>query len=174
MEHPAPPGDPFAPSSFYLPELLHLRTIAGEDGQVDFLLIDQCVFGSPPVKPTMLLLIHARHCFDKARKMAGRGLCTHRGQPHASCQANQLRGRDERGRFRTGTAKQYPGDLGQFLTKGAVTFSLRYLAESSTPGEPVVEDLDVRIASFFVPLDPYSLDQGWGNYAYDYAPASAC
>ena len=56
LEHPAPPSDPGAPSSWFLPEVAHLRSL-GRPEAIDQVWIDQCMCGAVSVKPTVLLAV---------------------------------------------------------------------------------------------------------------------
>ena len=88
MEHPAPPFRPDAPSAWALPELAYLATMRG----VRSVLLDQCVFGAPSVKPTQLLTVHLPHLGDAIRASRNAGRCLHGPRAHETLEGLELDG----------------------------------------------------------------------------------
>ncbi len=160
MEHPAPPTwKPNAPSSFYLPELKWLRNL----GEAGFDIFDQCMLGAPSVKPTALLHANFPQVSDRIADMPNACRCD-RSHQHIA-----LIGRAEDGTFKTAPAKQYPGPMNHLLALSSVDFCKRRLL----PGEPSWDDFTgTDLAAFYVPLDPFCVDQQLGLYGADFSTSS--
>ncbi len=160
MEHPAPPTwKPNAPSSFYLPELKWLRNL----GEAGFDIFDKFMLGAPSVKPTALLHVNFPQVSDRIADMPNACRCD-RSHQHIS-----LIGHSEDGTFKTAPAKQYPGPMNHLLALSSVDFCKRRLI----PGEPSWDDFtDTELAAFYVPLDPFCVDQQLGSYGADFSASS--
>jgi len=161
VEHPGEPTwVPEAPSIWRSSFVLHLRDHLGV-GLLDF---DQCSAGADSRKPTCLMSVNLPQLCSAFRALPGRGFCTHGRQPHKAT----LKGLAADGTWRTAPAKQYPSDMCK--TAGiAITGFVTDRVVQPAPGSLL--ELPADTSPFFIPLDPYNLDQVLGAYGLDFANA---
>ena len=143
MEHPADPGEDPYPSIWNLPEMASLLEETG--GQVK--LIDQCRYGAPSMKPTMIGIFGF---YDDTRGLALERLrlrCNHHGQHQAV-----LKGRTEKGRpdFCTAAAQAYQPPLCAALAGVILEAFARMTKEGSGP-DPTGCQTSPSTASFGPP-----------------------
>ena len=105
---------------------------------VSITTFDQCTLGLPAKKPTCMLLLRLP---DTRRVLLSHG---HQGRCHHGHSHIQLKGRDEKGAFRTSVAKIYPPELNKALAVGI----LRFAALSDSPEGTAVDELPAE----FLPL----------------------
>ena len=144
MEHPARPSwRPSAPSSWLLPEMIHLTTLP----DVKMHYVDQCTMGTSYKKPTQLLSVNMPTLLHHIQGKAAGGRCNGLHK-HTS-----LMGRTSTGEFNTAVAKQYPSLLCNILAHAVLDFAASHL--SALAGCTGPEELEQDMRPFFVPLDPY-------------------
>lgn len=152
IEHPAHAAwRPGAPSSFLLPEMEWLSSLA----DVILSTIDQCMFGAPLVKPiTQAISV-----------MPNQGRCD------KSHQHIVLKGRDSDGTYRTAPSKQFPDRTNCILAQGSVSVCVcvHKLSTGSTPWDDFA---GTQLAPFYVPFDLHSDLQGLGQYGADFNATS--
>ena len=109
--HPAPPSNPLAPSSWFLPEVVHLRTLGRQDtsGNLDFAWVDQCEFAATAVKPTQFLLVGQPSFRQALSGLPRGGRCSHRDSsgrsPHEAARGSLAED------LRAAQSEQYSSEL---------------------------------------------------------------
>lgn len=119
IEHPADPGG-FYPSIWRTSEMDQLREIPG----FVVVLMHQCMFGAPTVKPTMM----GTDCPGAAEALGKK--CNHGFGAH-----QRLEGFDEQGGFRTSKAQAYPAHMCEVL---ATLLILGAAAAECKPGRRIL------------------------------------
>ena len=160
MEHPAASACPLISSCWRLPEVVGLRQLRGRGRcrDVAFHTFDQCTCLAPSRKATTLLAVNAEHLADLLYALPGHGKCFHNRHELV------LTGLTEEGVFRTSAAKQYPSRMCMVLAE--TFFRGMPAGVCPAPGSPEPRD---ELSKFFMPLDPYFENHGWGNFAPDLA-----